>query len=37
MKITPFDASEFFKTTKYFKELLQDALETKNSGYIYMY
>ncbi|WP_342752724.1 MULTISPECIES: addiction module antidote protein [unclassified Bartonella] len=34
MKITPFDASEFFKTTEDFKELLQDALETKNSSYV---
>ncbi|WP_208541748.1 addiction module antidote protein [Bartonella capreoli] len=34
MKITPFDASEYFKTPEDFKELLQDALETKNSGYV---
>nr|WP_236823843.1 MULTISPECIES: addiction module antidote protein [unclassified Bartonella] len=34
MKTTPFNASEYFKTPEDFKILLQDALETKHSGYI---
>ncbi|MCZ2159185.1 hypothetical protein NPX99_07990 [Bartonella sp. 220] len=34
MKITTFDASDFFQTPEDFKELLQDALETQNNGYV---
>ncbi|WP_375610702.1 MULTISPECIES: addiction module antidote protein [unclassified Bartonella] len=34
MEITKFDVSEYFKTPEDFKILLDDALETKNSGYI---
>ncbi|WP_396584243.1 addiction module antidote protein [Bartonella grahamii] len=34
MEITKFDVSEYFNTPEDFKILLDDALETKNSGYI---